>query len=103
MVTFDPQATSPVGLAAAPLAADAAKSNYILIQTKAPLTSEQRQELESKSVHVQESVSENTYLCGYKPTDLKWIRALPYVEWANVYFLGFKIAPSLSPEISVLS
>jgi len=99
-VTFDPRETSPVGLAAAPMAADAANSNYILIQTKAPLTPEQRRELESKSVYIHEYVSENTYLCGYKPADLSSIRSLPYVEWANVYYVGFKIAPSLTPESS---
>jgi hypothetical protein len=97
-VTFDPGATNPVEMAAAPMARDAAKSDYILIQTKSPLLPEQRKELADKSVHVHELVSENTFLCGYKPADLQSIRALPYVEWANVYLRGFKVAPSLTGE-----
>ncbi len=95
-VTFDPRGTNAVRLAAAPAAKDAANSDYILIQTKAPLTAEQKRELEGLSVHIQEYVSENTYLCGYKPADLGVIRALPFVDWANVYMTGFKIAPSLA-------
>jgi serine protease AprX len=94
-VTFDPRETRPVARAAAPIAPDAAKSNYILIQVNAPLSPEQRRELEDKSVRIHEHVSEDTYLCGYKPADLDAIRSLPYVEWANVYLSGFKIAPSL--------
>lgn len=89
-----------MALAAAPLAADAAGSNYILIQTKAPLTPEQRQELTGKSVRIQEYVSENTYLCSYKRSDLNSIRELLYVLWANIYYKGFKISPSLAAEPS---
>jgi hypothetical protein len=37
-ITYDPRETSPVARAAAPIAPDAAKSNYILIQTRAPLS-----------------------------------------------------------------
>jgi len=95
-ITYDPQETGRVRSAAAPLAPDAANSDYILIQTKAPLTAEEKHQLEALSVHIHEYVSLNTYLCGYKPSDLSAIRALPFVEWANIYLVGFKIAPTLA-------
>jgi serine protease AprX len=37
-ITFDPASTRAAVAAAAPLAPDASASNYILIQTRAPLT-----------------------------------------------------------------
>lgn len=95
-VTFDPRTTNPVRLASAPMAPDAEASNYILIQTAGPLTPEQKRELEARSAYIHEYVSEDTYLCGYKPDDLDAIRALPFVSWANIYLPGFKIAPSLA-------
>jgi hypothetical protein len=95
-ITFDPESDQPVLAAARPMAEDASMSNYILIQTHAPLSREQRQELESKGVRILEYVPENTYLAGYVPTDLRGIRTLPYVAWANVYMQGFKLAPSLA-------
>jgi serine protease AprX len=96
-VSLDPQAQA-VGLQAAGLeAATAADSDYVLIQTQAPLTPVQKQELAGLGVEIQEYVPELTYLCGYRPADLDAIRALPYVTWANVYMRGFKIPPSLRP------
>jgi hypothetical protein len=44
------------------------ESNYILIQTTGPLTKTIKQELKQKQVVIQKKVSENTYLCGFKPT-----------------------------------
>src|SRR5262249_3952753 len=75
--------------------ADASQSDYILIQTDSPLTDDQKAHLGNLRVALQEYISENTYLCSYKPTDLGGIRALSYVVWANLYLRGFKIAPSL--------
>jgi serine protease AprX len=97
-ITFDPRETNPVRLASAPMAPDASKSDYILIQTNAPLTPEQKRELAGQAVHIHEYVSENTYLCGYKPSSFAAIRALPYVAWANIYLPGFKIAPALAAD-----
>jgi len=96
-VSFDPiadaQALSLAGLESA----DAEASDYILIQTTAPLSPDQTDELAQLGVVVQEYVSENTYLCSYKGTDLTSIRSLPFVTWANVYLQGFKVAPNLKP------
>lgn len=94
-VSLDPSssATAMAGLTSA----DASQSDYVLIQVQAPLTPDQRAELSKLGLVVQEYVSENTYLCSYKPADLSAIRRLPYVVWANVYLRGFKIPPGLRP------
>ena len=42
-------------------------SDYILIQTNSPLTKDIKKELAEKQVVIQEKVSDDTYLCGYKP------------------------------------
>src|SRR5215218_8711343 len=96
-VSFDPIADAQALNLAGLESADAEASDYILIQTTAPLSPEQTEELAKLGVVVQECVSENTYLCSYKGTDLTSIRSLPFVTWANVYLRGFKIAPNLQP------
>jgi len=95
-VSLDPTSSAPA--MAGITSADASQSDYVLVQTAAPLTPDQRAELSRLGVVIHEYVSENTYLCGYKPTDLSAIRRLPYVVWANVYLRGFKIPPTLRPQ-----
>src|SRR6266568_3136347 len=96
-VSLDP-VTQSEGLSAARLeSADASQSNYVLIQTRGPLSDEEKAQLSELGVVIHEYVPENTYLCGYRPSDLGSIRALPFVVWANVYLQGFKIPPSLRP------
>jgi serine protease AprX len=97
-VSLDPIAQAQVLNLTGLESADASASDYILIQTAAPLSSDQTEELTKLGVAVQEYVSENTYLCRYEGTDLASIRALPFVTWANVYLEGFKVAPDLRPE-----
>jgi serine protease AprX len=94
-VSVDPLAHAATLASAGLITADASASNYVLIQTAAPLTDEQKEQLADLGAVVQEYVSENTYLCGYKPTDLGAVRALPFVTWANVYLRGFKVNPAL--------
>jgi hypothetical protein len=97
-ISLDP-AAQPHALRIAGLESpDASKSDYILVQTSAPLLHEQKDVLANLGVVIREYVSENTYLCGYKETDLTEIRALPFVTWVNVYLREFKIAPNLKPE-----
>src|SRR5215211_3100236 len=96
-VSLDPIADAQTLNLAGLESADAEASDYILIQTTAPLSPEQTEELAQLGVVVQEYVSENTYLCSYKGTDLTSIRSLPFVTWANVYLQGFKVAPNLKP------
>jgi serine protease AprX len=96
-VSLDPIAGAQALNLAGLRSEDAEASDYILIQTTAPLSPDQTEELAQLGVVVQEYVSENTYLCSYKGTDLTSIRSLPFVAWANVYLRGFKVAPNLKP------
>lgn len=97
-ITIDPQAQAPAMRALSLHSPDASKSDFILIQTSAPLNKAQRDELAAKGVEIQEYVPESTYLCHYPPADLEVLRTLPYVEWVNVYLQGFKTAPSLTGQ-----
>jgi hypothetical protein len=100
-VSLDPIAQAN-GLAAQGLgSADGSESDYILVQTSGPLSAEEKKQLSDLGVVIHEYVPENTYLCGYENTDLKAVRDLPFVTWADVYFQGFKIPPSLRPKDSV--
>jgi hypothetical protein len=97
-VSIDPLSQAR-GLREASLeSADAAGSDYVLIQTDGPITPEQRERLAELGVEIQEYVPESTYLCRYAPADLAPVRELPFVLWANVYMRGFKLAPSLRPS-----
>jgi serine protease AprX len=96
-VLLDPIAQSQALKATGLESVDASQSDYILVQTSAPLSPSQQDELAKMGVVIHEYVSENTYLCGYKGTDLTQIRALPFVTWANVYLRQFKVAPNLRP------
>lgn len=94
-ITIDP-VTQERALAAANLrSADAADSDYILIQTDRPLDKDQKSELKNMGVVILEYVPEDTYLCNFTGTELDKIRSLAYVVWANTYMQGFKVAPSL--------
>lgn len=73
----------------------ATTSNYILIQTNQPLNRTQKNELEELGIEILEYVPEQTYICRYVPSDLDVIRALPYVEWVNIYLENFKVSPKL--------
>src|SRR5215470_3683883 len=92
-ISLDPTAPGPA--AAALAKTDASDSDYILIQTAAPLTEAQRGQLQKLGAAVHEYVSENTYLCTFKPKSLIKVRALKFVTWASVYMRGFKIPPNL--------
>src|SRR5712692_3953151 len=96
-ISIDP-AVHHAALAAANLVSpSAASSNFILVQAKQPLTGPQRAQLERAGAKILEYAPENTFICQYPPSDLSPIRALPFVEWANVYLEGFKIPTSLRP------
>ncbi len=96
-ISLDPVAHAQVLNLAGLESEDASASDYILIQTTAPLSPDQTDALARLGIIVQEYVSENTYLCSYRGTDLTSIRALPFVAWTNVYLQAFKVAPNLRP------
>ncbi|MEU7011608.1 S8 family serine peptidase [Streptomyces sp. NPDC046332] len=94
-VTVDPLVQSEEMVAASLVSEDASASNYLLVQTTHPPTAEEKEQLSALGVVIQEYVPDDTYLCGYRPSDLDAVRALPFVAWADVYLKGFKIGQSL--------
>jgi serine protease AprX len=90
--SFDPD----TAVRSAMLPASATESRYLLVQTRAPLTRRQRDELAARGVRGLEDVPEGTYVASHSVRDLAAIRSLPYVAWCDVYLRGFKLAPSLS-------
>lgn len=81
-ISFDPTAPGPATAALAKM--DASKSNYVLVQTIGPPTDAQRAQLLKLGVVVHEHVSENTFLCTFKPDSLAKVRALKFVTWSGV-------------------
>lgn len=100
-ISFDPSAAEPA--AAAFSTTDASTSNYILVQTISPPTVAQWAQLEKLGVKVHEHVSENSFLCSFKPKSLAAVRALKFVTWAGVYMQGFKIPMDLRPPTAEAS
>ena len=94
-IAIDPTAPKPV-LAAMALDNKTAKaSDYIIVQTKQPMDRSQRAELAKAGARIIESVPGSAYICHFPKTELKKVRALPFVSWADVYPQTVKIAPSL--------
>lgn len=96
-VSLDPVAQSQTMRAASLESVDASESNYVLIQASAPLSDDQKAQLSDLGVVIHEYVPDDSYLCGYRPSDLGAIRDLPFVIWADVYLQGFKVPPALRP------
>lgn len=94
-ISIDPEEQSEEPRFALLMSADSSKSDYILVQTKAPLSKDQRNQLIEMHVEILEYVPENSYICRYRPDDLDAIRNLPFVAWANTYMDGFKLPPNL--------
>ena len=94
---LDPIAQADVLEAVAPQAMTAKETNYILVQTNAPLSADEREQLAETGAEIQEYVPDDTYLCRFTPVDLAPVRALPFVAWAGAYLEGFKIPPALKP------
>ncbi len=102
-ISLDPERHAAALRSASLESEDASQSNYLLIQTQGPMSEEQTAQLAGLGVAIHEYVPENTYVCGYAPSDLKPIRELPFVSWVNVYLEGFKVAPSLRPRTAQAS
>jgi subtilisin family serine protease len=94
-ITIDPTAPKPLLAALALNNATAKASDYIIVQTKEPLSKTQRAELSKAGASIIESVPGDAYICHFPKTDLKKVRALPFVSWAELYPQAVKIAPSL--------
>ncbi|MFI1198468.1 S8 family serine peptidase [Streptomyces sp. NPDC020883] len=107
-VTIDPLVQSAELAGEELVSEDASASNYLLVQTTHVPSPEEKSRLAALGVVIHEYVPDSTYLCGYRPSDLAAVRALPFVAWADVYLKGFKLAPSLRsgrmrPGVAVLA
>jgi len=79
---------------------DSSQSDYILLQTKAPLTKEQKAKLKEAEVTVLEYVPDDSYIAYYPPKDLTRVRELPFVAWVGVYPKRVKVEPVLRAQQS---
>ena len=70
--------------AADTISENAVESNFIYIQGFDDLTVDQKEELASLHVQIQEYVAEFTYLCRFEPDSLDRLRGLTYIRAANV-------------------
>lgn len=77
---------------------DASKSAYILIQASAPMSSDEKLEIEAVGAKILEYVSDATYLCRYDPYDISAITSKPFVAWVNPYPNAFVVPPELKAE-----
>ncbi|CZT03137.1 uncharacterized protein RCO7_11678 [Rhynchosporium graminicola] len=74
-------------------------TNYLYIKGRGAITTEQKRQLASVGVTIFEYIGENTYICRYLPEDLTPIRALDFVEHANVFPNRLKTSPYLDNAI----
>lgn len=94
-VKFDPAQDAPAMQTFGMLSqTNIAKSDYVLVQTRAPLTAPEKAELEQAGVRLLEYV-DDAYVCAYKDRDLDRLRALPFVAWAGDYPEKVKVSPEL--------
>ncbi|RGP65175.1 peptidase s8 and s53 [Fusarium longipes] len=76
-------------------AEDAKNTNHILITLYDNITPEQHRDLEVEHVRFQEDLGSFTYLCCYKPDDLKPLRNFKWVRQVDVYRNIYKIPKDL--------
>ncbi|KAH0172303.1 NAD(P)-binding protein, partial [Aureobasidium melanogenum] len=76
-------------------------SEYILIQTKEPLSKREIANLRDLGAEMQECVAENTYLLRYPDDDMQAIRSLRFIDKAGQYQKGLKINSQLQAAASV--
>src|SRR5258708_2651471 len=77
---------------------DTSQSDYILLQASEPLTKIQKQQLKDLDVTILEYVPDNSYVAYYPPKDLTPVRRLPFLSWAGLYPMRFKVEPALRPQ-----
>src|SRR5215467_4327174 len=94
-ISIDPSAPKPALAAMAMSNTTAKDSDYLVVQTKHPLTKAERDGLAKTGAEIIESVPGEAYICHFPKTDLAKVRALPFVEWAELYPRAVKLAPSL--------
>lgn len=100
-VSIDPQTETRERSLSGLDSRDATNTNYILVQTREPLSAAQRDELTARGAQILSREQTDppddavTYLCEFAPDDLGSVRALPFVIAALIYPRQVKIAPPL--------
>jgi subtilisin family serine protease len=74
---------------------DASSSDYVLVKLRTPINQGQRNTLEGTGAEILEAVPEQALLCHFPGTNLAALRALPFVEWADIYPEQVKLSPTL--------
>src|SRR2546423_9838 len=95
---LDPEADRPALRALGIDKDDSSKSNYILIQTKEPMSADQKSAITDAGAKILEYVSTNTYLCRWEPQTLRPITDKSFVTWANVYPEAFVVPARLKEK-----
>jgi hypothetical protein len=95
-VTLDPVHDSHTLTSLGLASADVASSNFIVLQTRGPVSRQQEDQLAQAGVKLLEHLPQDARICEYKEQDLDRLRTLPFVAWVNVYAKEFKVAPELN-------
>ena len=80
-------------------AANASKTDYILVQSRGRLSPSKRQKLGDAGLKHIDYVSKNTCLCHYQSADLDKVRQMEPIVHTDVYRLEFKMAPNLKEAV----
>ena len=94
-ISIDPTAPKRALAALAMSNPTAKDSDYLVVQTTEPLQKAQRTALAKAGATIIESVPGDAYICYFPKTALAKVRALPFVEWAELYPKAVKISSSL--------
>lgn len=93
--TIDTAAPKPALASLALDNATADASDYVLVQTRHPLDRAEREALAQAGASILEAVPDSALVCHFPGTDLGAVRALPFVEWADLYPKLAKLPPSM--------
>lgn len=100
--TFDPQVS--VARTKEFEAQNAVDTDYIIVQAAGDvIVKDDKKTLANRGVEIQEYVGNNTYICRYpgkEHSDLKKIRDLVFVKYANIYLPQFVVQPSLKRPVA---
>ncbi|KAH7024242.1 peptidase S8/S53 domain-containing protein [Ilyonectria destructans] len=76
-------------------APDASETNYLIIQSFAPLDKAQREHLRELGIELQQVISGDTYFCRYNPHDLTELRSLSFLHFVNPYHPDYVVSHTL--------
>ncbi|MGO4329547.1 S8 family serine peptidase [Cupriavidus sp. 2TAF22] len=74
---------------------NASTTDYIVVVPHAPMNAAQKQQLARAGAEVLEAVPGGGLVCYFPKTSLARVRALPFVDWADLYPNVVKLSPSL--------